>query len=71
MSERIYPVVLAAISESAVRLKWIKNKDEYTAFYARFDKPGTAFKEMKTIRTIFEEVRVKFLDYDYRENDSK
>lgn len=67
MSERLYPVVLAAVRDSGVRLKWIKNKVEYTAFYARFDKPGTEFKEMKTIRTIFKVAESKIIDPNYFE----
>jgi hypothetical protein len=65
MSERLYPVVLAAVRDSGVRLKWIKNEDEYIAFYARFGKPGTEFKEMKTIRTIFKVAESKIIDPNY------
>ncbi len=61
MSERLYPVVLAAISESGVRLKWVKDQDEYAAFYARFDKPGIEFREMKTPGTIFKESKAKIV----------
>jgi hypothetical protein len=67
MSERLYPVVLAAISESGIRLKWIKNKDEYAAFFTWFNKPGTEFKEMKTIRTIFKVAESKIIDPNYFE----
>jgi hypothetical protein len=61
MNERLYPVVLAAISESGVRLKWTKDKEEYDAFYAMFGKPGTEFREIKTLRTIFAESKAKYV----------
>jgi hypothetical protein len=55
MSERFYPVVLAAISQSGVRLKLIGDQIDYDFFLTKFEKPGTEIKEMKTLQSIYTE----------------
>jgi hypothetical protein len=55
MSERFYPVVLAAISESGVRLRLIRDQIEYEFFLAKFEKTGTEIREMKTLESIYKE----------------
>jgi hypothetical protein len=69
MSEkRFYPVFLAAISETPIKIKLIRDKFDYDSFYARFkDKPGTLILEVKTMEAVYLERRSKF-DPDINEN---
>ena len=69
MSEkRFYPVFLAAISETPVKIKLIRDQFDYDAFYSRFkDKPGTLILEVKTMEAVYLERRSKF-DPDINEN---
>jgi hypothetical protein len=55
MSERFYPVVLAAISRSDVRLKLIRDQIDYDFFLGKFGKPGIEIREMKTLQSIYRE----------------
>ena len=61
MLGKFYPVILAAITESKVRMKIIHNADEYAAFCEEFLKPGVEFREVPTIEAVVEERRAKWL----------
>jgi hypothetical protein len=61
METRIYPLVLAAIFEGKVRPKLIRSEEEYTAFLVRFDKPGTEFREVKTLDATYKKYTGKRL----------
>ena len=62
MSEkRFYPVFLAAISETPIKIKLIRDQFDYDAFYSRFrDKPGTLILEVKTLEAVYLARRSKF-----------
>jgi hypothetical protein len=62
MSEmRFYPVFLAAISETPIKIKLIRDQFDYDAFYSGFrDKPGTLIIEVKTLEAVYLERRSKF-----------
>jgi hypothetical protein len=62
MSEkRFYPIFLAAISETPIKIKLIRDQFDYDAFYARFrDKVGTLIIEVKTLESVYLERRSKF-----------
>lgn len=62
MSEkRFYPIFLAAISETPIKIKLIRDQFDYDAFYARFrDKVGTLIIEVKTLEAVYLERRSKF-----------
>lgn len=63
MSEkkRFYPVFLAAISETPIKIKLIRDQFDYDAFYERFkDKIGTLIIEVKTLEAVYLERRSKF-----------
>ena len=60
MTERFYPVILAAISESPIRMKVIRNQDDYDHFYERFKKVGTIIIELKTLQSLYLEKMSKF-----------
>ena len=69
MSEkRFYPVFLAAISETPIKIKLIRDQFDYDAFYCGFkDKPGTLILEVKTMEAVYLERRSRF-DPDINEN---
>jgi hypothetical protein len=59
--KRFYPIFLAAISETPIKIKLIRDQFDYDLFYARFeDKPGTLIIEVKTLEAVFLEQRSKF-----------
>ena len=62
MSEkRFYPIFLAAVSESPVKIKKIWDQFDYDSFYARFkEKPGTLIVEVKTLQAVYLERMSKF-----------
>ncbi len=62
MSEkRFYPVFLAAISETPIKVKLIRDQFDYDAFYDRFkDKPGTLILEVKTMEAVYLARRARF-----------
>ena len=62
MSEkRFYPVFLAAISETPIKIKLIRDQFDYDAFYSRFrNKVGTLIIEVKTLEAVYLERRSKF-----------
>jgi hypothetical protein len=60
MSKRFYPVILAAISESHVNMKIIRDIYEYEFFISRSRDPGTEIKEIKTPESIYLERMSKF-----------
>jgi hypothetical protein len=66
--KRFYPVFLAAISETPIKIKLIRDQFDYDAFYSIFkDKPGTLILEVKTMEAVYLERRSKF-DPDINEN---
>ncbi|HEY2350500.1 MAG TPA: hypothetical protein VGH64_15885 [Puia sp.] len=69
MSEkRFYPIFLAAVSESPVKIKKIRDQYDYDAFYARFgEKPGSLIIEVKTLQAVYLERMSKF-DPDINEH---
>jgi hypothetical protein len=62
MSEkRFYPIFLAAVSESPIKIKKIWDQFDYDAFYARFEKkPGALIVEVKTLQAVYLERMSKF-----------
>lgn len=61
MSEkRFYPIFLAAISETPIKIKLIRDQFDYDLFYAGFrDKPGTLILEVKTMEAVYLARRAK------------
>jgi hypothetical protein len=60
-NKRFYPVFLAAISETPIKIKLIRDQFDYDLFYYGFrDKPGTLIIEVKTMEAVFLERRSKF-----------
>ena len=62
MSEkRFYPIFLAAVSETPVKIKKIWDQFDYDAFYARFqEKPGTLIIEVRSLQAVYLERMSKF-----------
>jgi hypothetical protein len=62
MSEkRFYPIFLAAVSETPVKIKKIWDQFDYDAFYAFFkEKPGTLIIEVKTLQAVYLERMSRF-----------
>jgi hypothetical protein len=62
MSEkRFYPVFLAAISETPIKIKLIRDQFDFDLFYEAFrDKPGTLIIEVKTMEAVYLARRARF-----------
>jgi hypothetical protein len=63
MSEkkRFYPIFLAAISETPIKIRLIRDQFDYDFFYSAFrDKPGTLIIEVKTMEAVYLERKAKF-----------
>ena len=60
MIERFYPIILAAISESPIRMKVIYNQDDYDNFYERFKEVGTIIIELQTLKSLYLQKMSKF-----------
>jgi hypothetical protein len=59
--KRFYPIFLAAISETPIKIKLIRDQFDYDLFYAGFeDKPGTLIIEVKTLEAVILERRSRF-----------
>jgi len=53
MSERYYPMILAAISEYRVHIGIVWNTVEYVAFYSSFVRSDATFVEIKTLEALY------------------
>jgi hypothetical protein len=60
MSERFYPVILAAVTDRPIKVKWIRDQFDYDLFFAAFDKPGINIKEIQTFESIYRRRMSKF-----------
>lgn len=59
--KKFYPIFLAAISETPIKIKLIRDQFDYDLFYAAFrDKLGTLIIEVKTMEAVYLARRAKF-----------
>jgi len=59
MSERYYPIIMAAISEYQVRIGIIWGPVEYASFYSRFVGADASLLEIKTLEALYLEKMTK------------
>jgi hypothetical protein len=55
MSEKYYPIILAAITESRIHTKIVRGPVEYDDFYSRFSKQAIEIREIKTMEALYKE----------------
>jgi len=53
MSERYYPIILAAISEFSIRIGIVWGPVDYAVFYSNYVKPDTTVAEIKTLEALY------------------
>jgi len=61
MSERYYPIILAAISEFRIRIGIVWGPVEYAAFYSSYVKPDISVVEIKTLEALYLEKMAKVM----------